>query len=406
MQRRTGFFSGDILFIFIFFSILTSNAAFSKTMPQARDQLMKSKPTIGVYYYPWYASAASWDSSYSEKMPRHLKWNHAMRLHLIPPQQPKAGLYDSRDPKLITEHLTQSKRGAIDFWAVSWWGPGHYSDIAFKDHILKHPDAGQLKYAILYESTGRFRSFDDPNYAGWMDDLAYLKKTYFDHPHYYKIDGRPVIFVYLTREYFRNKGDDALARMRKKYPQIYLVADDVFSATQSNGYKAEWAAKFDAVTAYDVYGQSSKRFGNTSRAIDFLASTYRHAKTAANSVGTAFMPTIAPGYNDTAVRKGHPPRARYVTDTMDYNEGDVFRAMISKVALPNLDEKCGNVMMITSFNEWYEDTQIEATTGNAPPSDSDDSPDGTYYTGGEMYYDYEYLYLDILAETTKTYRKN
>ena len=54
--------------------------------------------------------------------------------------------------------------------------------------------------------------------------------------------------------------------------------------------------------------------------------------------------------------------------------------------------------MVTSFNEWYEDSQIEATAGTAPPSSTDDSKSGTYYTGGQIYTDYEYLYLDILRK--------
>jgi hypothetical protein len=29
----------------------------------------------------------------------------------------------------------------------------------FKDVILKHPDAAKLKYAVLYESTGRMGGF-------------------------------------------------------------------------------------------------------------------------------------------------------------------------------------------------------------------------------------------------------
>ena len=57
--------------------------------------------------------------------------------------------------------------------------------------------------------------------------------------------------------------------------------------------------------------------------------------------------------------------------------------------------------MVTSFNEWYEDSQIEATSGAAPPSDTDDSESGTHYTGGQRYVDYEYLYLDILREMVK-----
>ena len=340
------------------------------------------KPVVGVYYYPWYR--------------RISQWRRVMRQHLKEPQEPKIGLYRSDDPNVVAEHIAQSVHGGISFWAVSWWGPDQHCDVTFRNAILKHPDAGKLKYAILYESTGRFGRFSNPSYTRWITDLAYLKENYFDHPYYLRINDKPVIFVYLTREYFRNKGHDALKEMREKFPQIYLVGDDVFGG----GYKSEWAKNFNAVTAYDVYGQSVGRFGGTRKAIEFLAGNYRHAKTQANAVGTAFLPTIAPGYNDTAVRKGHPGRARYFTDVQESKEGDIFRAMIREVALPHLDTRCGNIMMVTSFNEWYEDSQIEATAGTAPSSDRDDSTTGTYYTGGQRYVDYGDLYLDILRQET------
>jgi hypothetical protein len=328
-----------------------------------------------------------------------------MRLHLKNPQQPMAGLYDSRDRKVIGEHIEQSVRGGISFWAVSWWGPGSMTDTTFRKNILKHPDSPKLKYAMLYESTGRLKSFSNPDYRKWISDLEYLKKTYFDDPRYLKVNDRPVLFVYLSREYFRNKGQEVLKQMRERFPEIYLVGDDVFFGADANGdvadvYAAEWAENFDAVTAYDVYGQSVGIFGGTQKAIGFLAGNYKSAKETASGVGTAFIPAIAPGYNDTAVRKGHPGRARYFTDVDHSEEGDVFREMIRQVALPTLDSTCGNLMMVTSFNEWYEDSQIEATAGTANASSTDDSENGTYYTGGQRYVDYGYLYLDILKEET------
>ena len=359
--------------------------------------IAEKKTMVGAYYYPWYQKGdPEWGWA---------KWNNAMRLHLEHPQFPMVGKYDSRDPEVIGAHIEQSLRGGIDFWSVSWWGPGSKTDRIFKNAGLAHPDSGKIKYAMLYESTGRFGKFASPNYDKWIGDLEYLKNTYFEDERYLRIDGRPVLFVYLSREYFRNRGHEALKEMREQFPEIYLVGDDVFFGADENGvtddtYKAEWAKNFDAITAYDVYGQSVGPLGGTQKAIDFIAGNYAIAKKEANSVGVAFMPAIAPGYNDTAVREGHPGRARYFTDRENSKEGDVFRAMINEVAKPNLDASCGNILMVTSFNEWYEDSQIEPTGGTAKPSTSDGSESGTYYTGGQEYVDYGYLYLDILKEET------
>ena len=56
------------------------------------------------------------------------------------------------------------------------------------------------------------------------------------------------------------------------------------------------------------------------------------------------------------------------------------------------------MVMVTSINQWYEDTQIEPTAGTSPVTSKDDSDTGRYYTGGDRYYDYGTLYLDILRE--------
>jgi glycoprotein endo-alpha-1,2-mannosidase len=344
-----------------------------------------ARPVIGAYYYPWYGV---------NDRPLSHDWHNLMRVKLDPPQQPRAGLYRSDDPKVIAEHLAQSRRASLDFWAVSWWGPDSGTDRTLREAILKHPDAGQLRYAVLYESTGRLGGFDRPRYDNLLEDLAYLEKHYFKHPHYLRINGRPVLFVYLSREYFRGRGLDELAEVRKQFPDVYIVGDDVFGSE----YQAEWAKQFDAVTSYDVYGQSTGPHKATNRAVEALATNYANAKSVANSAGTAFVPAVAPGYNDTAVRPGHPGTARYLIDQPKSKEGDLFRALIRKAALPNIDERCGRLMMVTSFNEWYEDSQIEATAGDAGTTAIDDSDSKSHYTGGDRYADYGPLYLDILRE--------
>ena len=155
------------------------------------------------------------------------------------------------------------------------------------------------------------------------------------------------------------------------------------------------------MTSYDVYGQSLALDGANKNAIESLAKIYSEARSAANRVGTAFIPAVSPGFNDKAVRKGHPPRARYFKDDPSSKEGDIFREMLRHVALPYVDPGADRIIMITSFNEWFEDTQIEATKGTAGITSQDDSVSGDYYTEGDDYNDYGYLYLDILAEETE-----
>jgi hypothetical protein len=202
------------------------------------------------------------------------------------------------------------------------------------------------------------------------------------------------VFIYLSRVYFRDQGHAELAELRDHFPEVYLVGDDVFGPR----YRTEWAKNFDAVTAYDVYGQSTALEQASQAGIKTLADNYGNARRKANSVGTAFIPAIAPGYNDRATRDGHAGTARYMIDEPQQEEGSLFRAMIHDVALPNLDDSCGRLMMVTSFNEWYEDTQIEATAGMEPPTAIDSSPSKQHFTEGDRYFDYGDLYLRILRE--------
>ncbi len=348
----------------------------------ANDEQIKL--TVGAYYYPWYRSGTDWMS-------------RALRGRLRPQQLPKLGVYGSQDVDVIADHIKQSQQANISFWAVSWWGPNRRDDVNFRTHILKHPDAGKLKYAVLYESTGRFGSSSKPDYSKLITDFDYLARHYWNDPHYLKIDGKPVVFIYLTRVYFHNRGLEPLAKLRAKHPNVYLIGDDVFGS----GYRKQDAELWDAVTAYDVYGQSLQRHGPTRKALAVLKKTFKEAQTVANEVGTAFIPAISPGFNDRAVRDGHVGCARVIEGEPQSREGDLFRAMIRDVAIPLVDDRADRIVMVTSFNEWYEDTQIEATKGDAGETNKDDSSSGRHYTESATYADYGDLYLNILGQETR-----
>lgn len=348
-----------------------------------------AEPLVGAYYYPWYGSYSGAHST-----------NQSMRSHLVPPQPAELGRYDGRNSGTIASHIDQSHQGNIDFWAVSWWGPSSAENTTFRGSILSHPRASELKYAIHYEATGRLGTFDSPNYANLIPDFRYLATNYFQDPNYLKVDGRPVVFMYLTRAYFNSQLSRTYVASLRSTMQSefgvdpYIVGDDLFGPNVDAGRAQLW----DAVTDFDVYGTSLQSNGSTSAALTNLASTYDSNRNALANLNVGFIPTASPGFNDSGVRSGHPAAPRYMTDDASQTEGQLFKRMLDEVVVPRVDPKASNILMVNSFNEWHEDTQIEPTITSSRTK-TDDSAD-QHFAQGYYYQGYGDLYLNILRGAT------
>lgn len=373
-----------IILIFItVFVFLTGCASSGKGV-------MDKEISVGAFYYPWYGVERG----------AHTTLDQSFRSYLEPAHRPALGEYDSRDTAVIAQHIEWSVQGGIDFWVSSWWGPGGGEDITLKDHILPHPDGGKIKHAILYETAGRLGSFENPDFTNLFSDMDYLRTHYFNHPHYLKIDGRPVIYIYLTREYFKGERVEQLRLLKKENPDLYIIGDDLFVVNNT----AAKSGLLDAVAPYDVYGQSfaAGKNGSTRYEMWKLKQIYRNAYRQGEQRGFDFIPVVAPGYVDTGVRPevNHSPAPRYFNKDKKSSFGDVFSELIKEVAFPTLDADTGNMMLITSFNEWHEDSQIEPTAGRAATTSVDVSESGVQYGGGYLYEDYGTRYLEILADLT------
>jgi hypothetical protein len=151
---------------------------------------------------------------------------------------------------------------------------------------------------------------------------------------------------------------------------------------------------WDAVTDYDVYGTALQSNGSTQTALNMLKQQFTNWKHDANAAGVGFVPSASPGFNDSATRSGHPAAERYLPGQA---EGSLFDQMLQQATLPTVDPSAANMMMITSFNEWHEDTQIEPT--NVAPATSLDTGSGIY-AQGKNWAGYGNLYLDILSQRT------
>jgi hypothetical protein len=131
-----------------------------------------STPTIrAAFYYAWYPE----------------QWAAAGRRAAS-----IQGEYDSGQPKVIANHVNIMKYARIDAAIYSWWGRDSLTDRRFMAHLDADPE---FHWAIYYELDQDGRRAAAAVYA----DVEYLSSTYFDHPSYLHIDGKPVIFVYAPR---------------------------------------------------------------------------------------------------------------------------------------------------------------------------------------------------------------
>ena len=58
---------------------------------------------------------------------------------------------------------------------------------------------GEHKIALLYESTGRVKKSEGWTTQRVQPDMEYMCSSIFTHPNYYRVDGKPVIVMYLSR---------------------------------------------------------------------------------------------------------------------------------------------------------------------------------------------------------------
>lgn len=310
---------------------------------------------VGAYYYPWYSSdGRHWGGGY-------------LRGGLSPPQGPALGEYDSRSPSTLQAHFDWAHRYGVDFFVCSWWGPGSYEDVSLRESVLRSPAVGATGIAVLYESIALLGVspdghivFDDAAEAKLLADFDYLARTVFSDPHYLRLDGRPVVYLYVTRIYtgeYARAIHDLRAAIRARYGyDLYLVGDEVDwdSAPQPDHIRL-----FDAVTGYTMYSpsQTPGRPERTSY-LRRVRGVYRQYKRAADVAGVAFVPDVLPGYNDRGVRPA--------VDHYALPGGDSLFSKFLELAGGFVD-RTRPTLMVTSWNEWHEDTQIEPTAP-APPT--------------------------------------
>lgn len=276
---------------------------------------------VGAYTYFWYSG----------------QWLHKTPHEADPPV---LGEYDNANNMGVVASQAKSMAEAgIDFAAISWDG-------ACYDNIVGTLGENGVKSCFLYESLIRCnhsKKVSQASHETVLRDMRALKED-MASPTYLRIDGRPVLVLYVTRVY--EQAHVLVPAIRKELGDVWIVGDELFWGEVHR----DKLRLFDAVTAYNFY--QPKRFDQANPCETFNAAVrdmmLRHADACAGA-GVKLWPVAMPGYDDSKIRPvcKHPPIPRM--------NGDFFARQLEMAK----GHVMGEVAMVTSYDEHFEGTGIE-----------------------------------------------
>ena len=356
---------------------------------------------VGAHYYVWYPS--NFAQGY-------------LRSALRPAQAPALGEYGSSDPAVAERHIALAAAHGIDFFSVDWWPSRPAQNVAIDAGLLRAGNIGQIRFCIFYNSFGLGERpgqgivFDRPTASRFVSDVVTIARRYFAHPSYLRIDGRPVLIVYLTRE-IRGLLPEAMSEMRQALGaegyDPFVIGDEIYWAViEANDDPSApgrvvgepqlaRARLFDALTAYNLYQaerSQDRGYGSQSAFLGDSAALYRLYQ---DATGVPLVPGVIPGYNDRGTRLSADHFAIPRRFAADLPEGSFFTEEIERIGKPFADGGL-RMVLVTSWNEWNEDTAIEPVAP-APPT-ADDRSGRRAFTQGYTYEGYDGTYLDLVRD--------
>jgi|GEM_PF-3569224 len=342
--------------------------------------LFPQEITVGAFYYPWWRP-----NFFIHTVAKPALWTYWEKERIIdfrrsPVEIEKLILifhkYNTSIPQVAKVHIEQAKKGGIDLFALEWTGPypttvpgATFTEFDIEKGFLPAlEEFPSFKFCIFYDQTIRMFwkhwlqeneacNFDNPKVREtFINDILYIARKYFSHPNYFKINEKPVLWLYLTRLY-RGDYKGALEEIKNKLNgNIYFIADELFSTIEIDEEKIKI---FNAVGCYGtgMDGLSYKDGANSKEVIDIALPFYEKWRNiiekSKNAEGEQikFIYPIEPQFDDDHLL-GRPFYGEFYCDSPEDFEY-VCRKIKSIIPLT------GGIVFVTSFNEWYETTAVE-----------------------------------------------
>jgi hypothetical protein len=253
-------------------------------------------------------------------------------------------LYSMSDPSDLQRIMTTAKGVGVDALVMSWAGKdanGGIDDQRMRRCLAAARAAG-FKMASLFETT-----LANPQHADgdadpdtvftWLVDVI---DRYATQPSYLRVDNKPVVFAYAAQRLTEIGWQSTLQRLRGTGRDVLLIGEG------SNNTRL---GAFDGQFYYPSNDQPGNGIETFDRAQALNVRTYHFLPE--DTIGRRiWVGTVSPGYDDTHLLDGRVPRVTPRANG-DYYKGQ-WRAAFDNRA---------DWIAITSWNEYLENTEIEAT---------------------------------------------
>jgi glycoprotein endo-alpha-1,2-mannosidase len=322
------------------------------------EKPFKSDAVAGLhtFYYAWYGNPAL-DGKW-------VHWNHQVLKHWAgaavnskyanigtkhtPPETigsnfyPTLGPYSSRNASVVDEHVRMMAQAGIGVLVYSWWGRGLADENGDPTDEKVVALVGQACLRNHIQFTFHLEPYENRNALSVKEDVKYLISKYRTHPAFYKLNHKAVFYVYDSYRTSKEEWQSVLGPFSALNPHSIRGTDHDCSVLGlwvdgSHGEDLKYGG-FDGF--YTYFATDGMTYGSSHSNWDTM-----RAFAASNKM--IFVPSIGPGYIDTAIRPWNSENTRN-------RESGEYYARSWRHAL----SQSPDIISITSFNEWHEGTQI------------------------------------------------
>ena len=265
--------------------------------PEEEDDDALDYNTI-CFYYDWYGNQ-EFDGGMSH-------WSHTIipnpnggsNLGSIPGTEgniasnfyPELGRYSNRDPEIVKKHMEMFKKARIGVAAVSWWNEKTTAEAEKNQLLLDEAQKVGVKVCFHLEP------YSGRNPENLKENMKKLIDKYGSHPAFYKVNGKPMFFIYDSyniepEEWAKLLSPSGAITIRNTTYDSYVIG--LWLDNVDKQAPIILNSHFDGF--YTYFASLGFNYGST-------PTNWNTMQKWANDNGKIFIPSVGPGYIDTRIR--------------------------------------------------------------------------------------------------------